>query len=234
MALKSIVFIDGNWFYHSRQALFSLKNEAGFELDYRRIPSLLSECLSNSFGEKVDVISCQYFGVIQANKQNCNASKQATFYNFLSKDCAFDVVVSTIDYKTEVAISEERAIALSLASAVLKNSINPKAYDIATFICGSADYIPLINQTRMLGKKTAVVTMRNFDNMQNSSYQLYSKDVFIDCEPIFFDDYVDVLRLVRHEQQRKCKSCEAEEFTTWAGPEFYCTKCRSGYQRKRN
>lgn len=233
MALKAIVFIDGNWFYHSRQALFNLKNEAGFELDYRRIPSLLADCLSKAFEKEVDVVRCLYFGVVQVNKLNCNSAKQVAFYNFLMKECSFEVITSTIDYKTDVAISEDRAIGLSLASSVLKHSVVPDAYDIATFVCGSSDYIPLIKQARMLGKRTSVVTMRNLGDMQHSSDLLYTKNVFTDCAPIFFDDHVDELRLIRHEQLRECKSCGTKELTTWAGPEFYCSNCRTGYQRKR-
>lgn len=233
MALKAIVFIDGNWFYHSRQALFNLKNQDGFELDYRRIPSLLSEWLTASFGKEVDVVRCLYFGVVQVNKPNCNSAKQVAFYNFLMNECSFEVITSTVDYKSDVSISEDRAIALSLAASVLKNSIAADAYDIATFVCGSSDYIPLIKQTRMLGKRTAVVTMRNFEDSQHSSSQLHTKNVFTDSAPIFFDDHVDELRLVRHEQVRECKSCGAKETTTWAGPEFYCSNCRTGYQRKR-
>ncbi|MBQ8571417.1 MAG: NYN domain-containing protein [Kiritimatiellae bacterium] len=233
MALKAMVFIDGNWFYHSRQALFNLKNQDGFELDYRRIPSLLSEWLTASFDKEVEVVKCIYFGVVQINKQNCNSTKQVAFYNFLKSECSFEVVTSTIDYKSDVSISEDRAIALSLAASVLKNNASPDTYDVATFVCGSSDYIPLIKQIRALGKKTAVVTMRNFEEAQHSSNQLHTKNIFTDAAPIFFDDHVDELRLIRHEQMRECKSCGAKELTTWAGPEFYCSNCRSGYQRKR-
>lgn len=233
MALKAMVFVDGNWFYHSRQVLFNLKNEDGFELDYRRISSLLSEWLSASFKKEVDVVRCLYFGVVQTNKLNCNSAKQVAFYDFLARECSIDVITSTIDYKSDVSISEERAIGISLSAAVLKNCVMPDSFDIAAFVCGSSDYIPLISQTRTLGKRTAVITMRNFGDMQHSSTQLHTKNVFTDCEPIFFDDHVDEIRLVRQEQERECKSCGAKEITTWAGPEFYCSNCRSGYQRKR-
>ena len=40
MPIKAMVFIDGSWFYHSRQILFDLKDETGFEIDDRRVNAL--------------------------------------------------------------------------------------------------------------------------------------------------------------------------------------------------
>lgn len=233
MGLKGIVLIDGNWFYHSRQALFNLKNEDGFELDYARIPSLIADWLSDAFKEEVEVIKCLYFGVVHINKVNCNSSRQVAFYNFLSKDCNFDVITSELDYKSEFSISEERAIGLALAASLMKNLNGADSFDIAAFVCGSADYIPLIQQVNNVGKKTAIITMHNQKEMQNSSEMLYKDNVTSLLKPIFIDNHVDELRLIRKEQVRICKSCGNEETTTWAGPEFYCSKCRFGYQRKR-
>lgn len=177
MGLKGIVLIDGNWFYHSRQALFNLKNEDGFELDYARIPSLIADWLSGAFKEEVEVIKCLYFGVVHINKVNCNSSRQVAFYNFLSKDCNFDVITSELDYKSEFSISEERAIGLALAASLMKNLNSADSFDIAAFVCGSADYIPLIQQVNNVGKKTAIITMQNQKEMQNSSEMLYKDNV---------------------------------------------------------
>jgi predicted RNA-binding Zn-ribbon protein involved in translation (DUF1610 family) len=50
--------------------------------------------------------------------------------------------------------------------------------------------------------------------------------------PIFLDEHAHKIRLVREEQHRTCKNCGREEITTWAGPDFFCSACRSEHRKQ--
>ena len=43
MSVKTMIFVDGSWLYHSRQALFDRwEKKSGFEIDYKRIPNIIA------------------------------------------------------------------------------------------------------------------------------------------------------------------------------------------------
>ena len=48
-----------------------------------------------------------------------------------------------------------------------------------------------------------------------------------DFPPLYIDDHAEDVRLVRENVVRVCKQCGREEETTWAGPDFFCSNCRS-------
>lgn len=233
MSLKAMVFIDGNWFYHGRQVLFNLKNEEGFEIDYKKLYSIFSDWLSDAFQNDVEVTRICYFGNLPINKQNYNASKQESFYSFLASECGFEVETLPIDYKTEPTISDDRTVSVAMASTAMHYTAIPGAFDIAAFICGSADYLSLVKRIRSWGKRTAVMTIGNGEGRSITSTQLLNKGTNFDVDPIFFDKHIDEIRLVRKEVLRVCKSCGTKEMTTWAGDDFYCSSCRSGHQKRK-
>ena len=70
MSVKAMIFVDGSWLYHSRQALFeALGEDSGFEIDYKRIPDIIAHAIADSLDAEVDMVRTNYFGTIPINKQ---------------------------------------------------------------------------------------------------------------------------------------------------------------------
>lgn len=232
MPIKAMVFIDGSWFYHSRQILFDLKDETGFEIDYKRIPLLIEDWLSECINTEVDVSRTCYFGTLPVNKPSYNPAKQRTFYQFLQQDCGFDVEILEMDYRLEHGVSDDRRVGVALATAMAHFSSIPGAFDIAVLVGGSSDYRPLVKCVRNWGHRTALVAMNNAETRQATSPVLLAETGLFDIPILYLDDHIDEIRLVRKEQPRTCKACGGTEVTTWAGVEFYCSKCRSDHHRR--
>lgn len=234
MSLKTMIFIDGSWLYHSRQVLFeSMGEESGFEIDYKRIPSIIAHEVADYLDTEVDVVRTNYFGTIPANKPGYNPAKQKAFYEFLSLQCAYDMEVLEIDFKREPhARPDDKWVNVALASSMLYYASVPGAYDLAILIAGDADYIPLLKRVRTMGKRVQIVGMNNICERFLTSASLLTTPGIQDLPPIFLDEFCEKIRLVREEQTRICKNCDREEITTWAGPDFFCSVCRSEHRKQ--
>jgi len=234
MSVKTMIFIDGSWLYHSRQALFeSLGEESGFEIDYKRIPDIIAHQIANLLDSEVDVVRTNYFGTIPVNKQGYNPTKQKAFYEFLAMQCAYDTEILEIDFRREPeAHPDDKWVNVSLAAAMIHFASMPGAYDMAVLVAGEADYIPLLRRVRSMGKRVQIVSMNNIDGKNLCSASLLTTPGIQDMPPIFLDEHSQQIRLVREEQSRPCKNCGRAEVTTWAGPEFFCSNCRTEHRKQ--
>jgi len=234
MSVKTMIFIDGSWLYHSRQALFeSLGEESGFEIDYKRIPDIIAHQVANVLDSEVDVVRTNYFGTIPVNKQGYNPTKQKAFYEFLAMQCAYDIEILEIDFRREPDASpDDKWVNVALASSMTYLASLPGAFDMAVLVAGSADYIPLLRRVRAMGKRVQIVSMNNIDGKSLCSASLLTTPGIQDMPPIFLDEHSQQIRLVREEQARACKNCGRSEVTTWAGPEFFCSNCRTEHRKQ--
>jgi hypothetical protein len=232
MPLKVMVFIDGCWFYHSRQVLFDARGEDGFEIDYKRLPLLVQESLAERLDQDVDVVRTCYFGTLPVNKTGYNPAKQRMFYEFLAAQCGFDTEVLEIDHRVEHGLLDDRCVGVALAASLMQLAAIPGTFDIATIVGGNIEYRSLMRKVRAYGRRTHLVAIRNREGRSTTSPTLLSELGLFDLPPLYLDEHIDELRLVRKEQQRACKVCGVEETTTWAGPEFFCARCRTDHRRR--
>ena len=233
MSVKVMTFMDGSWFYHGRQTLFSGSEDEGFEIDYNRMRSLIAAELDKALDQEIDIVRSCYFGTLPLNKPGYNPAKQRAFYGFLATHCNFDTEITTIDLRQESETGDDRSVCVSLAVRALQFAAIPGVYDVAVVIGGSREYDALLRGLRALGKRTMLVAIRNRAGEEIvTSPTLLSEPGLLDFPVLFLDDHLDELRLVRTEQVRVCKQCGAEESTTWAGPDFFCSKCREDHRRR--
>ncbi len=68
MSVKVMMFMDGSWFYHSRQTLFSGAEEEAFEIDYTRMRTLIATTLDQALDQEIDIARTCYFGTLPLNK----------------------------------------------------------------------------------------------------------------------------------------------------------------------
>jgi len=234
MSVKAMIFIDGSWLYHSRQALFeALGENNGFEIDYNRIPDMIAQRIAELLDMPVDMVRTNYFGTIPVNKQGFNPAKQNAFYEFLSMQCGYDSEIIPIDFRKEPdAKPDDKWVNVALAASLMQQAMTPGAFDIAVLIGGDADYIPLLKRVRTMGKRIFLVAMNALGGKHLTSVSMITSPGVLDFPPMFLDEHAEDIRLVRTEQKRACKNCGKEESTTWAGPEFFCSTCRAGHQKQ--
>lgn len=233
MSLKVMIFVDGTWLYHSRQILFDVLGEDGFEIDYKRIPEIIAEDLGHWHNDHVDVVRTCYFGSLPVNKPGCNPSKQRAFYDFLALQCGYDTDIVDVDYRCEPgARPDERWVGISLASSMVRYAALPGVFDVATLVAGDSEYIPLLRHVRAMGKRTQLVAINNTEERNATSPLLQTAPGVLDFPPLFLDERAQDLRLVREEQTRACRICGQQESTTWAGPDFFCSNCRSEHRKQ--
>lgn len=78
---------------------------------------------------------------------------------------------------------------IALATEMLYMSTVPDSYDIAVIVTGDKDFLPVLQRTRLKGKRVAVCSMKNSCNRDLYSVDSNSKDFDV----IWIDDYVEDL-----------------------------------------
>lgn len=231
MAVKTMMFIDGNWLYRSRNAVFDKLNEPnGFEIDYKKIPSIVCEEVANFLNQDVDPVRTVYFGTIPSQRSGFNTSKQSAFYTFLEATCGYETNIHEVDVNGSEPRNDEDWVVAALSSSLLYYAAM-NAYDIAIILGEDANYEPSLRCARLLGKRIQIVgAHQSPDNKLSQQGGVYLKPKVSDFPPIFIEDHADEIRLVRETHKRTCRECGAEEDTTWAGPDFYCSHCRSRHR----
>lgn len=232
MAAKAMVFIDGAWLYHCRSILFQKSgSDSGFEIDYARLPRILCDDVANAMDEDVSIVRTLYFGTIPGVRSGFNASKQVSFYDFLEKNCGYETEIHEIDPSGD-SHADDLWIKMSLASSLLFYAGQHDAFDIAVILTDDPAYTPAIRRARLFGKRIQVVGIHTPEGgMPPRGASLFYKNRVNDYNPVFLDDHLDELRLVRTTKLRTCKLCGREEQTTWAGSEFYCSSCRGRHRQ---
>ena len=229
MSLKAMVFIDGGWLYRSRTALFEkLGEENGFEIDYAKLPKVLCEDVANHLDEDISLVRTNYFGTIPSSRSGFNTSKQYSFYDFLERSCGYETDIHEIEVGAGNERSDDSWTKMALVSSLLYYAAISGAYDVAIVIGDDPDLAPAIRRVRLLGKRVQIVGVSKPDGSKTET--LFSKTRVCDFPPIYLDDHAADVRLVRERRMRVCKQCGAEEETTWAGPDFFCSNCRGRYR----
>ncbi|MGN0885863.1 MAG: hypothetical protein ACI4RT_02575, partial [Candidatus Spyradenecus sp.] len=95
-----------------------------------------------------------------------------------------------------------------------------------------ADYVPVLQRIRQLGKRVQLVAMGAVRGHVISSKALVTATRCFDFPHIFMDEHASEFRLQRNMQTRLCMNCGKEEETTWGGEEFYCSECRAKRARR--
>lgn len=231
MSQKAMVFIDGSWLYRGRTAIFSKLGEENFEIDYAKLPRLLCEDVANTLDEDVSLVRTLYSGTVPSYRSGFRTSKQHAFYDFLEKSCRYDVDIHEVDVGADSARGDDNWIHMSLGAAMLYYAAQPGAYDVAILLGDAPDYAPVLRRVRLFGKRIQVVSLHTPDGTPPApGDSLIWKARTSDFEPIFLDDHATDLKLVREFNRRVCKQCGNEEETTWAGVDFFCSKCRGRFR----
>jgi len=92
-------------------------------------------------------------------------------------------------YETNPNTKQEKCVDIALATELLYLSTVPNAFDIAVLVSGDKDYLPALEKARLLSKRVAICSMRNFCNRDF----FREKNRIRDFDVIWIDDYLDQL-----------------------------------------
>ncbi len=228
MSLKAMVFIDGAWLYRNRLSIFAkLGAENGCEIDYSKLPRVFCEDVANHLDEDVGLVRTNYFGTIPSARSSFSSSKQRSFYDFLEKSCGYEMEIHEVDVASTDA-HDETWIKMALGASLMYYSAMPSAFDVAILIGDGVDYAPALRRARMFGRRIQLVTAHVAGDVPPTvGTSLIWKSRVSDFPPLYIDDHAEDVRLVRENVVRVCMQCGREEETTWAGPDFFCSNCRS-------
>lgn len=233
MALKTMIFIDGSWIFHNKGEIMNAFNDPDFKISYQSIPELIARHISGYTNMTVDVVRTCFFGAIPINKPAFDPSPQNAFYEYLQKECRFEVEIYEIDFKNQPGYSPlEKCVDIGLATSMMYYAALHDAMEIAVLVAGDYDYMPLLKRIRMMGKRTLLVALKKLGSVYPTSQKLLHSNDLFDFPPLFLEEHLDEIRLVKEKRYRSCDTCGADELTDWSGRYFYCTQCRNRHREE--
>ena len=231
MALKTMIFIDGSWIFHNKAEIVTAFQDPDFKINYVSIPELIADHISACTHAPVDIVRTCFFGSIPVNKPNFDVTGQQAFYDYLQKDCRFETEIYEIDFKNQVGFSpQEKCVDIGVATSMMFYAALPGALDVAVLLAGDFDYMPLLKRVRTMGKRTLLVALRQLGNVYPTSQKLLNSTDLFDFPPLFLEEHLEKIRLVKEKYPRECLTCGTVELTDWSGRAFYCQTCRDRYR----
>jgi cold shock CspA family protein len=243
--IKLMVFIDGTWLYSNLRHLARESHTNGFYIDYGVLPKALKRYLEEREGmPTLDLVRTTLFGSYPVNYDAIDedrAQRRKDFFSLLREDYHYEVETFPIDYQRRRILHDDRpdddsftpkekCVDIALASSVMHHAALD-SFDVAAVVVGDKDYYPLLQKVRNLGKRVAIVSIRQ------SCARVYADPAdekgLKDFHVIWLNDMVDQIAWKPTEQQVECKSPlhegEREVITTIRlreGQPFFCDECR--------
>jgi len=231
MTLKTMIFIDGSWIFHNKGEIVTAFNDPGFKINYQNIPLVVSNHLASASEQEIDIVRTCFFGSIPVNKPGFDPGPQEAFYDYLRKECHFEAEIYEIDFKNQSSISpQEKCVDIALSTSMMHYASLPDTIDVAVLLAGDFDYMPVLKRVRAMGKRTLLTALRRLGNVYPTSQKLLNSTDLFDFPPLFLEEHLDEIRLVKEMKNRRCLSCGKEELTDWSGPAFYCSECRDKHR----
>lgn len=172
--IRAMVFVHGTWLHAHTPRLGRLYGKPDFQIDFRRLPGLLTEelCRREELGP-IDVVRSYYFGSYAENydmRDHHAVQRRHAFFNELRAEGRFQVEAFGVDYQGRRLRRQdrpagddytpaERCVDVALSVGVMRYAMTPSALDLALLVIGDADFVPLLQEIRRLGKRAAVVSI---------------------------------------------------------------------------
>ncbi len=247
-----MVFIDGTWLYSNLRHLAKESEQTGFFIDYGILPFALQDALERRDSlPPCDLVRTHLFGSYPVNyslEDEERARRRKEFFTLLREDYHYEVEAFPIDYQGRKILHDDRdcednfcprekCVDIALASSILFNAAID-AYDIAIAVVGDKDYYPMFSKVRTLGKRVAVVSIKQ------SCARIYSDRCsdkgLKDFHMIWLNDIIEKIVWKPEEILVQCSSPlhegERESVTTMRlreGQPFFCEACRAKFAEEK-
>ncbi|MDH4184884.1 MAG: NYN domain-containing protein [Nitrospinota bacterium] len=250
---KINVFIDGTWLYSNLRHLAKESNLPGFHIDYGILPRAIANELAEKNGlGHLELVRTFLFGSYPINynlMDEDRARKRKDFFTMLREDYHYDVEAFPIDYAERRILHDDReaddpfsprekCVDIALASTMLYYASIPSAFDIAVAVVGDKDYFPLFQKVRQLGKRVAIISIRQSCAKMYSDRQDPKK--LKDFHIIWLNDMIQKIAWTPVEVSVECRSPlhEGSRMTTTTmrlrnGQPYFCDVCRAKFAEQK-
>ncbi len=249
---RMMLFIDGTWLYSNTPRLAAEYGVAELRLDYGLLPRVLGDEVAQQLGLKsADVVRTFLFGSYAENVDPLDeetARRGHDFYNMLREEFHYEVELFGIDYRgrhlrrvdrdvDDPFEPREKCVDIALATSLISYAAVAQAYDVAVVVLGDRDYVPVLQAVRRLGKRVAIVSVRDccaFDYIDPLDLARVR-----DVDVIWLNDLLPRIELKYERVQRECESPlhvgDRMVWTTYRprkGQRFYCPECVRRYEEQ--
>ncbi len=249
---KVMCYIDGSWLY---QSLFELTppEDQAFRVDFGVLPQVLLEQLSEqSAGQQLDLVRVLYFASYPVNVDGRDletAQRQQNFYRMLHEEFRYELELYPIDFRgrrlrradrdrDDDFRPREKCVDIALAASLLYYAAIPGAYDIALVLTGDRDFKPVFRAVRLLGKRTALASIRA--SCSGVFTDPREESQLLDFKLIWLEALRDKIELQSSPRRLRCTWTE-HEGDPWVEESpapglrggFICSACRSRIARLR-
>ena len=250
---KLMVFIDGTWLYSNLRHLAKESNKPGFHIDYGVLPRAISKELALRDGlDGLDLVRTFLFGSYPINYHSVDedrARKRKEFFVMLREDYHYDVEAFPIDYAERRILHDDReaddpfspkekCVDIALASTMLYYAAIPGGFDVAAAVVGDKDYFPLFQKVRQMGKRLAIISIRQSCAKMYSDRQDPKK--LKDFHIIWLNDMIEKITWCPEEMEVECRSPlhEGSRMTTTTmrlrnGQPYFCEVCRAKFAEQK-
>lgn len=172
--IKAVLFVDGGWLSAHISELGQAHGRADLQIDLKRLPRVLvDEIARQNRLQAIDLIRTHYFS---SYAEDCDPRDQAAverrkaFLATLATGPGIDVESFPVDYRGRRLRRQDRpadddfvprtkAVDVALSVLLMRYAMTPGALDLALLLIGSADFVPLLQEVRRLGKRVAVISI---------------------------------------------------------------------------
>ncbi len=250
---KAMIFIDGTWLYCNTPRLAAASGHPDFHLDFGKLPCVLADEVRKQLGdEELDVVRTCLFGSYATNcdpRDDDARQRRLDFFARLREDYHYELEIFPINFLgRRLKRSErdpedpfeprEKCVDISLATSMLTYAALPNAYDIAIAVIGDADFKPVLQSVRKLGKRVAIASIHGSCSPEFADPRDESR--LKDFHIIWLDQLLDRLALRFDPHELECESPmhkgDRRVMTTFhprRGQQFFCEPCREAYARSR-
>lgn len=250
--LKIMLFVDGTWLYSNTPRLAESYGKSDFQLDFGRLPHVLSEEIQSQLNElDVHVVRTYLFGSYAANynpRDHEAVQRRLDFFYRLKEEYHYELETFPINFRgrrlrridrdpTDPFEPKEKCVDISLATAILYYAAIPNAYDIAIAVVGDQDFKPVFQHVRRLGKQVAVVSIQGSCAPEFADPR--DEACIKDFDIIWLDDLLHRLELKYESHQLDCHSPthvgDRRVWTTFhprKAQKFFCDACRAAFAQQ--
>jgi cold shock CspA family protein len=251
--IKFMLFIDGTWLYSNTSRLVEASGEAGFVLDFGKLPRVLAEEVGKRLGhDEYTVVRTHLFGSYAANvdpRDLAPVERRLNFFTMLRQQHHYEIESFPIDFRGkrlrrtdrdpgDPFEPKEKCVDIALATSMLFNASMTHAYDVAIAVIGDQDFKPVLQSVRRLGKRVAIASINGACSGEYSDPADTAR--VRDVELLWLEDLLP--RLARRydphflDCQSPAHKGERRVETTYypkRGEKFYCPACREEFARQR-
>ncbi|WGF86658.1 NYN domain-containing protein [Marinivivus vitaminiproducens] len=170
-----MLFIDGSWLHANLTELArAFGRSADFQIDFGKLAKVLTAEIEQQHGVgPVDLVRSHYFGSYADRydlRDEMAARRRMSFFHALKEEFGYEVdAFPTYFHGRRLRASDrdpddtfaprEKCVDVALSVRALRYAYMPGVMDLALFVIGDRDFVPLLQELRRMGKRVAIASI---------------------------------------------------------------------------